>query len=162
MEGRRKQKNKFTSALPQRARNSKVLDLTPKRDCCRYSTGFQAPGKILWQLQKTKPHQEDKILLEQAKSVNAGRRHQMKYNYTSVHELLWEDAQEFLSVLPLFFFFKIRFTLFKFTPCTTFTTKSLICLVLETYLQHFQAADIQKSRPHSSQIFLKQTSFLTL
>lgn len=31
----------------------------------------------------------------------------MKYNYTSVHELLWEDAQEFLSVLPLFFFLRL-------------------------------------------------------
>lgn len=30
------------------ARNSKVIDLTPKRDGCSYSSGYQAPGKILW------------------------------------------------------------------------------------------------------------------
>lgn len=84
----------------------------------------------------------------------------MKYNYTSIHDLLWKDAQELLLVLP--FFFLIKFTFFKFTICTAFTAMSLICLFLDTYLQLFQVADIQKGRPHSSQISFKWTSFFTL
>lgn len=33
----------------------------------------------------------------------------MKYNYTSIHDLLWKDAQELLLVLPFFFLLNLHF-----------------------------------------------------
>ena len=56
-------------------------------------------------------------------------------------------------------FCKMKFTVYRFTICTVFTANSLICLVLEKYLQLFQAAYVQKRGLYSSQISSKERSF---
>lgn len=85
----------------------------------------------------------------------------MKYNYTSVHYSLWKDAQELLSALLLYFFFRLNLHILNSQLVLLLQRRVLFaCFWRHTTL--FQLADIQKGRPRSSQISFKWTSFFTL
>lgn len=80
----------------------------------------------------------------------------MKYNYTSVHDTLWKDAQDIL------FHFRLNLQFINSQSVLCLQQEVFFCLFLEKYLQLFQAADIQKSSPDSSQNSFKEARFSSL